>query len=105
MVKSRTFSAWARARRTQHSSSFGNLFGQHLVGRQAKDIGDVILFAPVHDLLAAVMTVAAKRDPRRRPVHANTPDKAADVTANLLPNRGLTRTENGQHAMATVSVV
>src|ERR1700720_4136984 len=56
---------------------------EHGVARQTEDEVDAILVAPLHDLRAAVMTVAADGDARRRPVLSYAADQPAQVTADL----------------------
>src|ERR1700716_769890 len=56
---------------------------EHGVAGQTEGEGDAILVAPLHDLRAAVMTVAADGDARRRPVLPYAADQPAQVTADL----------------------
>src|SRR3954467_7679997 len=56
---------------------------EHGVTGQTEDEVDAILVAPLHDLRAAVMTVAADGDARRRPVLPYAADQPAQVTADL----------------------
>src|SRR3954452_6423588 len=48
---------------------------EHSIAGQTEDEVDAILVAPLHDLRAAVMTVAADGDAGLRPVPANAIDK------------------------------
>src|SRR6266852_9206944 len=54
---------------------------EHGVAGQAEDEVEPILDAPLHDLGAAVMAVAADGDPGCRPVPADAADKTAQMAA------------------------
>src|SRR6202158_3765095 len=72
--------------RAARANVVGGLIDQpveHGVAGQTEDEVDAILVAPLHDLRAAVMTVAADGDARRRPVLPYAADQAAQVTADL----------------------
>src|SRR3954454_1501437 len=56
---------------------------EHGVAGQTEDEVDAILVAPLHDLRAAVMTVAADGHARRRPVLPYAAVQPAQVTADL----------------------
>src|SRR5215216_741072 len=56
---------------------------EHGVAGQTEDEVDAILVAPLHDLRAAVMTVAADGDAGLRPVLSYSADQPAQVTADL----------------------
>src|SRR5207248_3463310 len=56
---------------------------EHGVAGQTEDEVDVVLIAPLHDLRASVMTVAADRDAGLRPMSADAIDETAQVTADL----------------------
>src|SRR2546430_14325337 len=72
--------------RAARANVVGGLIDQpveHGVAGQTEDEVDAILVAPLHDLRAAVMTVAADGDARRRPVLPYAADQPAQVTADL----------------------
>src|ERR1700756_478856 len=78
--------AWLLVERAAGANVVGRLIDQpveHGVAGQTEDEVDAILLAPLHDLRAAVMTVAADGDARRRPVLAYAADQPAQVTADL----------------------
>jgi hypothetical protein len=56
---------------------------QDLIAWQAKDVINVVGFAPGHDLGATVMTVPPNGQSRMRPMHPDTADEAAQVVADF----------------------
>src|SRR6202158_4596235 len=77
----------AQARLLIERPAGGNVVGrridqpvEHGVAGQTKDKVDVVLVAPLHDLRATVMAVAADGDARRRPVLSYAADQPAQVT-------------------------
>src|SRR5947207_11055169 len=74
---------------------------EHGVAGQTEDEVDRVLVAPLHDLGAAVMAVAADRDPGLRPVPPEATDQAAQVTADVAARGRLA----GRSSTATGRVV
>ena len=63
------------------------------VAGQPKDEVDPILVAPLHDLRAAVMAIAADGDPGLWPVPADATDETAQVTTHLDARGRLARAQ------------